>query len=404
MSFSTGYSVLKPAPPKICTASLTTFAQCSAAKTLAMDANIVLDAPVSMMAADLCTSKRAASMPVAMSASMKLSAWCSAMGLPMVLRSLAYASASSVARRATPTAPAATGGRVLSKAPMAILKPAPSWPSTFSAGTTTSSKKSGRVSEQRWPMLMSLSPTVMPGESASTMKPVIFRPTLASASVTARTKYQPPSPDVLATPPFVIHIFDPFRTQASPCLAAFVWIAATSEPAPASDTPYAHLSGASVMRPRYFFFWASVPARITGICASVLASIAVLTPEQPQASSSWMTQPSTAWRPGPPYASGMCAFTRPISHISAKISSGNAMVRSSSAAAGAITSRAYDRATSWKAFWSSVSAKQRPPEAWSSSERTADAESVRRERSARRPWRAMAVRVECIIFFRCVES
>ena len=65
------------------------------------------------------------------------------MGVPMVIRSRAYLMASSMARLATPTAPEATGGRVLSKAPMATLKPAPSAPSTLDEGTTTLSKKSG---------------------------------------------------------------------------------------------------------------------------------------------------------------------------------------------------------------------------------------------------------------------
>jgi len=81
----------------------------------------------------------------------------------MVIRSRAYLMASSMARLATPTAPEATGGRVLSKAPMATLKPAPSAPSTLDEGTTTLSKKSGRVSEQRCPMFTNFSPTEMPG-------------------------------------------------------------------------------------------------------------------------------------------------------------------------------------------------------------------------------------------------
>ena len=48
-----------------------------------------------------------------------------------------------------------TGGRVLSKAPMAILKPAPSASSTLSFGILTSSKAMPRVSEQRCPMFSS---------------------------------------------------------------------------------------------------------------------------------------------------------------------------------------------------------------------------------------------------------
>mmetsp|Transcript_58163 Transcript_58163/g.161101 ORF Transcript_58163/g.161101 Transcript_58163/m.161101 type:complete len:234 (-) Transcript_58163:322-1023(-) len=233
-------------------------------------------------------------MPMAISASMKLTAWCWMISAPIVFRSFEYLSASSMARRATPTAPAATGGRVLSNAPIAILKPAPTSPSTFSSGTTTLSKKSGRVSEHRWPMLTSLSPADTPSELASTMNPVIALPALAVLSVTASTKYQS------ATPPLVIHSLLPLMTHLSPCFSARVWMAATSLPAPASLTPYAHLSGSSVIRPRYFFFWKSLPARITGICARVFASMAVWIPEQPYASSSAMTHPSRVCMPGPP--------------------------------------------------------------------------------------------------------
>mmetsp|Transcript_31906 Transcript_31906/g.63578 ORF Transcript_31906/g.63578 Transcript_31906/m.63578 type:complete len:272 (-) Transcript_31906:432-1247(-) len=271
MSFSTGYSVLKPAPPKICTASATTWLQWSAANTLAMDANMVLLRPWSISYADFIVSRRLASIPVAMSASMNAITWWSRMGTPMVTRSRAYFMASSIARRDTPTAPAATGGRVLSNAPMATLNPCPSEPSTFSFGTTTLSKKMGRVSLQRCPIFTSLSPTLMPSASASTTKPVIFFPTEASGSVTANTKYHPPSPGPVPsvwdrhTPPLVIQSLEPLITKSSPFFTARVLIAATSLPAPASDTPYAHLSGASVIRPKYFFLMASDPARITGI-------------------------------------------------------------------------------------------------------------------------------------------
>ena len=50
-------------------------------------------------------------------------------------------------------------------------------------------------------MLISLRPTVMPGVSASTMKPVKAEPAFLVGSVFASTKNQ------LATPPLVIHIF-----------------------------------------------------------------------------------------------------------------------------------------------------------------------------------------------------
>lgn len=48
-----------------------------------------------------------------------------------------------------------TGGLVLSKAPIAILKPAPSPISTFSFGILTSSKVMPLVSEHLWPMFIS---------------------------------------------------------------------------------------------------------------------------------------------------------------------------------------------------------------------------------------------------------
>lgn len=48
-----------------------------------------------------------------------------------------------------------TGGLVLSKAPIAILKPAPSPISTFSFGILTSSKVIPLVSEHLWPMFIS---------------------------------------------------------------------------------------------------------------------------------------------------------------------------------------------------------------------------------------------------------
>lgn len=48
-----------------------------------------------------------------------------------------------------------TGGLVLSKAPMAILKPAPSVIRTFSFGILTSSKVMPLVSEHLWPMFIS---------------------------------------------------------------------------------------------------------------------------------------------------------------------------------------------------------------------------------------------------------
>ena len=69
--------------------------------------------------------------------------------MPIVFRCKEYCVASSNARRARPSAPAATGGRVLSKTNIATLKPSPSLPRTLAAGTRISSNVIPRVSEAR---------------------------------------------------------------------------------------------------------------------------------------------------------------------------------------------------------------------------------------------------------------
>ena len=77
---------------------------------------------------------------------------------------------SSSARRAIPTARAPIEGRVVSRVFIAILKPSPSWPRRWEAGTRTLSKWITRVSLARWPILSSFLPTVTPGALASRTK------------------------------------------------------------------------------------------------------------------------------------------------------------------------------------------------------------------------------------------
>lgn len=81
-------------------------------------------------------------------------------------------------------------------------------------------------------MILTFLPLITPGESPSTMNPVnaLLAGTLGSATVRARTKNQ------LAYPPFVIHIFCPFRTYVFPFFSARVLIPATSDPAVGSVT------------------------------------------------------------------------------------------------------------------------------------------------------------------------
>ena len=108
-----------------------------------------------------------------MSASMNCTAWCCAIATPKVLRSSAYARDSSSARRMTPAAPAAIQGRVRSKVRIAILKPSPSTPTTFSGPSFTSSNSTSVVFDARCPILFSFLPTDTPGVARSTTKQVI---------------------------------------------------------------------------------------------------------------------------------------------------------------------------------------------------------------------------------------
>ena len=104
-----------------------------------------------------------------MSAIMKLTPWCIAMGRSKVTRSFAYATECSYAACATPTAPIAVPGRVTSSTAMAILKPSPSRPSRFSAGIRTSCSANADVSVARWPILSRCDSIVTPGVSIGTM-------------------------------------------------------------------------------------------------------------------------------------------------------------------------------------------------------------------------------------------
>nr|CRL72825.1 hypothetical protein CPGR_00966 [Mycolicibacter nonchromogenicus] len=82
--------------------------QYSLARYFAMPAATSLRSPESFRRAALTTMRWAASTLVAISASPNATAWCSAIGLPKVLRCWAYRAASSKARMPTPQARAAT--------------------------------------------------------------------------------------------------------------------------------------------------------------------------------------------------------------------------------------------------------------------------------------------------------
>ena len=100
---------------------------------------------------------------------------------------------------------------------MAILKPSPSPPSRFAAGTTTSWKAIAEVSVERWPILSRCFSTVTPSASMGTTK--AERPLWPlSRSVDAKQTIHE------ALPPFVMNIFEPLITYSSPRGTAVVWM------------------------------------------------------------------------------------------------------------------------------------------------------------------------------------
>ena len=184
---------------------MVTFIAVSAAKRFAYDDCSVARLPWSSSHAACQTSRRAASISAAMSATRKLTPWFIAIAWPNWTRSFEYSTACSKAARATPTAPAAVPGRVRSSVCIAILKPCPSSPSRLEAGTFTSWKASAEVSVARWPILSRCFSTTTPSVSVGTMKAVSPR-WRASLSVEANTITHE------AWPALVMNIFEPLMT------------------------------------------------------------------------------------------------------------------------------------------------------------------------------------------------
>ena len=104
-----------------------------------------------------------------MSAIMSCTNWYLPISWPNVLRSFAYLTDASRQARTTPTAPAATVNRPWSSECMAILKPSPSAPTRFSAGTCTLSKNSSPVDPAQTPSLFGICRASMPSQSSSMM-------------------------------------------------------------------------------------------------------------------------------------------------------------------------------------------------------------------------------------------
>src|SRR5262245_23750452 len=101
-----------------------------------------------------------------------------------------------------------------------------------------------------------------------------------------------------------MNVLEPLRTYSSPLRTAVVFIEATSDPAPGSESPNEQRTGDSSSGGSQVRFCSSVPAMMTGPAPSPLAETDVPIPEQPQYSSSPTSRPSKQPRPGPPYSSG----------------------------------------------------------------------------------------------------
>ena len=159
-------------------------------------------------------------------------AWKLRSGSPNCRRSAAYAVASSSAERAMPIACAAMPSLPFSSDCKAYIRPLPSAPRRWSAGTRSPSKMSCTVGDARRPILSSFLPTRKPGMSGVTMKVEMpFRPRRASVlSVRAMARMTP------AWVPLVTHDFVPSITQWSPSRTACALSDAASEPASGSDS------------------------------------------------------------------------------------------------------------------------------------------------------------------------
>ena len=82
----------------------------------------------------------------------------------------------------------------------AIFAPLPASPSRFSTGVFASERMSAVVEEPLMPILCSSAPFVSPS-CRSTMKPENLSPSILAKTMNTSAK-----------PPFVIHIFSPFKT------------------------------------------------------------------------------------------------------------------------------------------------------------------------------------------------
>ena len=138
-----------------------------------------------------------------MSASFCCVSWNPPIGLPNCSRVFEYSSADEEARRAAPMAPHTMPKRASVRHRQRALQPAHAG-EHGDAGSRTSSRTSSEVTDARSDSLRGCPSRRSPASSVGRRSRGCRRRSAPTRSATS------------AMPPFVIHIFEPFRTQSSP--------------------------------------------------------------------------------------------------------------------------------------------------------------------------------------------
>src|SRR3989442_3367531 len=317
----------------------------------------VMSSPASLRAAARCASARAASMRVAMSASLNCTAWKSSIGLPNCLRSAQYLSECSSALRAIATPCAPMPSRPASSPSIAYTNPMPSSPSMWAAGKRRSFNSIPAVFDARRPILSSGLAALYPLVSVGTMNVEMPLAPRRASGLSVRTMIIMRS----AFPAFVAQALAPFSTQCFPSFVACDRSDAASEPASASES-----ANPASNSPRAIGF--SQRSRCSGVpCfTSIVVGIALWMPIDTASAASAAEISSstiryvTLSRPMPSYSSGVHMPRKPSLPSSSTTSRGKWLVRSHSAANGSIFSRANSRASSTTCSRTSVAVDIEP--------------------------------------------
>lgn len=200
-------AVSKPRPPRIWTSSSEISQPISEPYSLASAASMRMSLRLSSaICEERSTTASRAKVVAAMKEIFAPTASWRATALPHCSRTPAHSRAIFSDHLPTPTHMAGSESRPVFSVVRAILRPAPSGPIRFAAGTRTWWKRVRPFSMPRSPMKALRCSTVMPGESASTTKAVM--PPLCPSEAGTRAMTTSRS----ATTPLVVQSFTPSRT------------------------------------------------------------------------------------------------------------------------------------------------------------------------------------------------